>query len=301
MTDTPRPILTVTANPLLNFITTTPLATGRINRVSELRPAAEGKGINVARVLRAHGHAVLAAGFAGGHSGAWLGALLTDAGIESLLTPTTAPLRVGLMAAPAGISPTTVLAQGFPVTRDEAEAAIAAITARLPGCVQLIISGSVPDPGLATYFYPALLAAAAASNVPCWLDAYGPAATAALNGPHPPALGKPNAEEFASTPGWELCPEVHRTDGAASVTVLIRGRPAWRVEPPPVDGAKPIGSGDCYLAALAHARLAGWDPPRALAYAAAAGALNAASATVAELDPAAISALAAHAKVVALP
>jgi tagatose 6-phosphate kinase len=252
-------------------------------------------------VLARHGHAVLAAGFAGGHSGAWLAELVAAAGMESLLTPTAAPLRIGLMAAAPAAAPTTLLAQGFAVSAAEAAAAVAAIGARLSSCALLILSGSVPDPALAADFYPALLAAAAAAGVPAWLDSYGPAATAALSSAHPPALGKPNAEEYASTPGWERCPEVHRSDGAAGVTVLLHGKPAWRVTPPAVQEVKAIGSGDCYLAALAHGRLLGWEMPRTLAYAAAAGALNAASPAVAELDPAAITALAAQTRVERLP
>jgi fructose-1-phosphate kinase PfkB-like protein len=46
-----------------------------------------------------------------------------------------------------------------------------------------------------------------------------------------------------------------------------------------------IGSGDCWLAGYAHGRLSGWDIPRSLAWAAAAGAANAARAEVARIGP----------------
>jgi fructose-1-phosphate kinase PfkB-like protein len=65
----------------------------------------------------------------------------------------------------------------------------------------------------------------------------------------------------------------------------------YRVTPPAVPEVNPVGSGDCYLAALAHARLSGFTYTDQLRYAAAAGAANARQLAVATLGPADIEPL----------
>ena len=68
-------IITVTPNPLLNLICDQDVDGKAINRVSQLTAQAEGKGINVARVLSRWGSEVRAMGFAGGPSGAWFSSI----------------------------------------------------------------------------------------------------------------------------------------------------------------------------------------------------------------------------------
>jgi len=174
--------------------------------------------------------------------------------------------------------------EGFRVTTDERERFVAAVTAALRGAELCIISGSVPDLGMDD-IYRRMADAAAAAGVPCWIDSYGKAMLAALAGANPPALAKPNKQEYGGDPQpWLAARELHLTDGAGQVTVRApEGR--WRVAPPAVSEANPIGSGDCWLAGYAHGRLSGWDIPRALAWASAAGAANACRVEVARIGP----------------
>ncbi len=283
-------IITITANPLLNHVTDEPVGCGRVNRVARLQAVAEGKGINVARVLRSHGHAVLATGFAGGPSGAWLADLVEAAGISPDFVATAAALRVGLMAAsddPA--HPTTVFADGFAVSPAESDALISTLGRHLAGADLVIAAGSVPCPA-AVGLWARVAAACAAAQVPLWLDSYGPAMDAALAGPAPIAVAKPNREEHAAGQGWDRVAELHITDGPHGVLVHTAAG-SWRVSPPAIAQANPIGSGDAYLAALAHAWLAGQDLPQRLAYASAAGAANAARHDVCAISPEEIRAL----------
>lgn len=292
-------ILTLTANPLLNLISPGRIEAGRVNRVAAQRAAAEGKGINVGKLLVAHGHEVVACGFAGGQAGAWFTALVAEAGLRTALTPTDANLRVGFMDAPADTHPTTILPGGFSVTAAESAACLATLATELADCELLIASGSVPDPDLRE-FYVAVLAAAAAAGVPAWLDSYGPAMQAALASPHPPAFCKPNRQEYEAGGDWDRAAEWHLSDGPTRL-VARSAAGAWQVEPPAIEQRNPIGSGDCYVAALAHATLAGWEPRRRLAYAAAAGAANAARDEVAAIGPADIEALVSAARVSEMP
>ena len=62
-------LIVVNTNPLLNLLRRGPIQLGTINRVPNLEAHAEGKGVNVARVLGRLGHRVIVTGFAGGHAG----------------------------------------------------------------------------------------------------------------------------------------------------------------------------------------------------------------------------------------
>ena len=89
---------------------------------------------------------------------------------------------------------------------------------------------------------------------------------------------------------WLPARELHLSDGANEIKVRHpEGR--FRVIPPTVEARNPVGSGDCYLAALAHARLTGMPLEEQLRYAAAAGAANAARIDIARISPADIRAL----------
>jgi fructose-1-phosphate kinase PfkB-like protein len=268
-------ILVVNANPLLNLVYTGAFVPGALNRVPGLAMAAEGKGVNLARLLARHGHSVLVTGFAGGHSGAWLRDLVRAEGIGDAWIETAAPLRVGFMAAGPDVEhPTTVLPNGFPVAAEECRALLERVESLLPSLALVIASGSVPDPA-AESLYVDLLALCARFHVPCWLDAYGPAMDRALAGPFAPLLSTPNRQEYEQCRHWERVKELHVTDGADAVRVETADEGRWRVIPPAIRQLNPVGSGDCYLAGLAHGRLRGMDFEDCLRYAAAAGAANA--------------------------
>ena len=118
---------------------------------------------------------------------------------------------------------------------------------------------------------------------------------AALACSTPPALVKPNRQELGRSLDWERAGELHITNGPDQIQVS--GYPgSWRVSPPNVTCINPVGCGDSYLGALAHARLAGWGIEQQLRYAAAAGALNATCMGVADLEPSGIAALASQAR-----
>lgn len=278
-------VLVVNPNPLLNLVHHGDYTPGAINRVPTMSMAAEGKGVNVARVLARHGHAVILTGFAGGHSGAWLRELISAEGITDACVETAAPVRVGFMASTRlADHPTTVVPNGFPVTADECRSLLEKV-AGLLGAVRLVIaSGSVPDP-VADQLYVALLALCERHAVPCWLDAYGPAMSHALAGSVAPRLSKPNRQEYQQSSHWDRVEELHLTDGGGRIEVSSRRDGRWRVIPPSIRQVNPIGSGDCYVAGLAHGWLNGLPWPDRLRCAASAGAANALRQDVAMITP----------------
>lgn len=283
-------VLTVTANPLLDFLGRGPVISGRIQRLDSFTPTVGGKGLNMARVLASHGHEVLAGGFIGGALGDVLAGLVAADGVTPAFTRVPGATRIGFqMIDPQGN--TSVMERGVPVTVEDGQRLLATTRQQLSGCALLIIGGAPPAGG--EDLYAALATVAAEAGVPCWIDAYGPALARALAGDHPPALVKPNREEFATDTHWDRAAELHLSDGPG----MVRVRSPWgdfQVVPPDIIEVNPVGSGDCYVAALAHARLVGWPLVDQLRYAAAAGAANALRVDVAMIGPAEITALAPH-------
>lgn len=278
-------VLVVNPNPLLNLVHAGEFTPGALNRVPALTLLAEGKGVNVARVLARYGHRVILVAFAGGHSGAWLRELVRAEGVRDVCVETAAPLRVGFMASgPDASHPTTVTPAGFPVTAAECRALLQRVEALLDSVRLVIASGSVPDP-LADDLYAELLELCAHRNVPCWVDAYGEAMRRALAGPVAPGLSKPNREELDKDFNWDRVEELHITDGGGPVEVSHRSGDRWRVLPPVLRQVNPVGSGDCYVAGLAHGWLLGSSLEERLKFAAAAGAANALRQDVAMIAP----------------
>ena len=295
-------ILTITANPLLDHLAETAVVPGAVQRVARFQTVAGGKGLNVARVLARHGHRVLAAGFAGGATGEQVARLVLADGIEPSFTPIAASTRVGfLLTHPSpGHPPTSVMERGPEIQPDEVGALIAHVRARLAEVDLVVISGGVPSASCDD-LYRVLLDTCAVADVPCWVDGYGAAMERALAGANPPLLAKPNRQEHGEdSRRWVTARELHLSDGPHEIHVRTpEGR--FRVRPPLISEANPVGSGDCYIAALAHARLSGWTMPDQLRYAAAAGAANAARPGVADLAPQDIQRLSELVEVIPAP
>jgi fructose-1-phosphate kinase PfkB-like protein len=283
-------VLVINTNPLLNLVHQGTIDIGVINRVQGFDMHAEGKGVNVARVLSRLGQAVTVTGFAGGHSGEWLRELVIAEGITEAFVPSKAPMRVGFMAAPSQFDhPTTLLPSGFPVTEGECEGLYQRVDELLtPEVGLMIISGSVPCSTVAP-LYPKLLTLANQKAIPCWLDAHGEGLVQALEGNVPPLLAKPNREEFRETTHWKRVPELHITDGEKPIEIILAGFPALRITPPEIQQINPVGCGDCYLAGLAYGVMQGWSLEDRIRFASAAGTANAARQDVAQISPDEIS------------
>jgi tagatose 6-phosphate kinase len=276
-------ILVITPNTMLDHLVEAPFLRARVNRIAHFDAAAGGKGLNVGRVLVRHGHHVIACGFAGGSSGDDIRALITADGLDEAMTPTAARTRIGFSVSDPDGTTTTTIEGGFAVTTAECTELVETISERIAGCDLVIGCGSVPS-HTCDSLWRRVLALCATANIPCWIDSYGNAMTEALTSGHPPALAKPNREEYQQDRAWLACPELHLSDGGGTLKVRHpKGR--WRVTPPKVDERNPIGCGDCYLAGLAHARLSGMSLPDQFRYASAAGAANAARADVARIGP----------------
>ena len=148
----------------------------------------------------------------------------------------------------------------------------------------------MPDP-VAEDLYAKLLALCAKHAVPCWVDAYGLAMKRALECATPPLLSKPNRQEFAQHHYWGRAEELHITNGDEPIKISGLHEGQWQVQPPKLKQINPVGSGDCYLAGLAHGWLVNMPYEERLRYAASAGAANALRQDVAMITPDDVKAL----------
>ncbi len=272
-------ILVVTANPLLDHIADETCQIGRINRCQSFTVAAGGKGLNVGRLLALHGHRVLACGFAGGDTGQTFSSIVESEGQEAHFTQTTARLRVGFLAR----EHTGMLENGFTVRDEEKQSCLNTVISLLPQADLVICSGSIPDLSCTT-LYAHILQACQQAVTPCWIDSYGPALDAALA--YGPDLIKPNAEELAQlSVTIPSTTEIHITNGHKAIQIS-KEKEHYTVQPPLIKTVNAVGSGDSYIAALAHARLSKMPLTEQYQYAAAAGSCNAAQMSIADMSPA---------------
>jgi fructose-1-phosphate kinase PfkB-like protein len=251
-----------------------------------------GKGNNVARALTRLGRSARPVTFLGGPIGEYCAALLgRDDGLDPLVTRTTAPTRIILTVRTAATPDQTAFFDPDPsITSCEAESLVHQVDAALAagGIEALTLSGSSPSP--ATHgVYSDLIALARSRKVPVFLDTYGPA-LAAIWGFWPDAiqLNRREAAAHLRVPvatdadvarliaDWSRhgvsCGIV--TDGDKPVYAHISGQ-TYRAIPPRIGAVNPIGSGDCLLAGLVDARLAGQTPESVLRHAVACGVANA--------------------------
>lgn len=166
-------IVTVTLNAGLSIAyETRGLSGDMVNPVTRPRYRAIGRGIEAARVLRAFGHDVLAAGFAGGESGELLKADLARSGVPTALTQIRAESRRIYSFSGPDAQRLRFGEPGPYITTEELGRFAAGYRELLPGAVAVVLSGGLPD-GLPPEMYGTLVTYAAEAAVPVIIDAGG--------------------------------------------------------------------------------------------------------------------------------
>ena len=214
-------IVTVTLNAALHVdYTTGDLAAEGINAVSRPSYRAGGRGVTVARVLRAFGHDVLAAGLAGGASGELIREDLAKSGVPTAFTLIRGDSRRFFrFAGQDQTGPVMRFAEPGPYITTEELGRFAADYRRLmAGAAAVVLCGSLPD-GLPADTYGSLVTYAAEAGVPVILDAGGEELKHAIG--HGPDLVV--AETNSAEPGTEaLAADLIRL-GAGAAAVAAGG------------------------------------------------------------------------------
>ncbi|GGX88680.1 1-phosphofructokinase family hexose kinase [Streptomyces anandii] len=288
-------ILTVTLNTALDITYRVPvLMPHTSHRVTEVGERPGGKGVNVARVLAALGHAVTVTGFAGGSTGRELREGLAGVrGLTDALVPCAGRTRRTVAVVDERTGDTTQLNEPGPVVSPAEWSAFQDVYEDLLGSVSAVaLCGSLP-PGLPVGAYAGLVRTARAANVPVLLDTGGEALRRGVAAR--PDLIKPNADELAELTGSHeprRATQDARRRGAHAVVVslgaegLLAHTPegTWRAVPPARVQGNPTGAGDSAVAGLLSGLVEHLPWPARLARAVALSTATVLSPTAGEFD-----------------
>lgn len=250
-----------------------PLVAGQLHRVPQVTVAAGGKGVNLARAVRAFGGEVQVAGVVSGFGGQHFRHLLSSEGLSGVLEDGEGETReCHILLGGSGAHPTELYEAG-PAFQPQATARL---LARLPHS-QVVVCGSLaPDTPMADFV--SLLRNLTRPVV----DSSGSGLAAAVEAGA--ALIKPNEHELEHLTGRSDLASARDLYRRTGVAVLLTrgergaayvGEEVWEAQAPTVDVSNPVGSGDSALGAFLYARQRGELPGDALRLAVAAGSANA--------------------------
>jgi 1-phosphofructokinase/tagatose 6-phosphate kinase len=296
-------IVTVTLNAAIDRTLTVPnFQRGQRHRASSGLALAGGKGINVARALKALRVPVVATGLAGGQTGARIleelshEAILNDfARIEGESRTSTAVVD------PTGGTFTEINEWGPAVRPEELETLLEKLDYLSQSATLVVFAGSLPR-DVRNDFYAEAIHVLARKGVAAALDCDGEPLRLGIEAE--PLLVSPNQREAEGIVGHEFHDDedfafaldqiadrgarnvlITTEDGCFALLREERVARRYRVVTPRLEPVSTLGSGDTLLAAFIAARLAGRPPEEQLRAAVAAGAASTAELGAGRFDP----------------
>jgi 1-phosphofructokinase family hexose kinase len=288
-------IITVTLNAAIDKTLAVPnFRLGRRHRAVEKTTMAGGKGVNVARALKALGQPVIATGVAGGPTGTRIIEQLTEEAILNDFVRIHDESRTSMAVVdPTSGEQTEINEHGPEVSAPELDLFREKLLYLAKGADYCVFAGSLPR-GADHGIYAELVAELSRADVTCVLDCSGePLRLATRAGA---AVVLPNESEAEELVGHEFADEgdrIHAVEqmveiGAAeAVMTLPWGCLARVADPDSADGVlrtygarldpveapvSKVGSGDAFLAGFVSARYGGAGSRDALRFAVACGA-----------------------------
>ena len=260
-------ILTVTLNAAIDRTLAVPnFHVGRRHRAVEQTAVAGGKGVNVARALRALGRPVLATGTAGGGTGARVIELLDEEGITNdfIRIHDESRMSTAVIDPTDGVT-TEINERGPALSNAERDRVVERILYLAQGAQIVVLCGSLPR-GVPVELYGQLVEDLKRLGVTTVLDTEGePLRVGTRSGPD---LVTPNLIEAEELVGHEFADDEDRLNGVREIVALgardavityesgcvglLGGdsaeRVAYRVSVEPREPLSPIGAGDAFLA-----------------------------------------------------
>jgi 1-phosphofructokinase family hexose kinase len=260
-------ILTVTLNAAIDRTLAVPnFHVGRRHRAVEQTAVAGGKGVNVARALKALGRPVLATGTVGGGTGARIIELLDEEGITNDFVRINEESRMSTAVIdPTDGVTTEVNERGPALSNAERERVVERILYLAQGAQIVVLCGSLPR-GVPVELYCQLIEDLRRLGVTTVLDTEGEPLRVAMRAC--PDLVTPNLIEAEELVGHEFADDDDRLTGVREIVelgardaiityesgcvALLGGdsaeRRAYRVSVDPREPLSPIGAGDAFLA-----------------------------------------------------
>jgi 1-phosphofructokinase family hexose kinase len=283
-------IITVTLNAAIDKTLAVPnFRLGRRHRAVEQTAMAGGKGVNVARALRALGQPVIATGIAGGPTGTRIVEHLTEEGILNDFVRIREESRTSTAVVdPTNGDQTEINEHGPHVSDSELELFVDKLLYLAKGAAVCVFAGSLPR-GVDGGLYGRLIEEMRRLGVTTVLDSEGePMRVATRRGPD---VVSPNEIEAEGLVGHEFSDEDDRRRGLGEMVemgaregimtmadgclaVLGEGaeRCLYRATLEPLEPVSSVGSGDALLAGFVAARYGGSDAEDCLRFAVACGA-----------------------------
>ncbi len=283
-------IITVTLNAAIDKTLAVPnFRLGRRHRAVEQTAMAGGKGVNVARALRALGQPVIATGIAGGPTGTRIVEHLTEEGILNDFVRIREESRTSTAVVdPTSGEQTEINEHGPHVSEAELDLFVDKLLYLAKGAAVCVFAGSLPR-GIDPALYGRLIEEMRRLGVTTVLDAEGePLIVATRRGPD---VVTPNELEAEGLVGREFSDEDDRrraleemietgahegvmtlADGCLAILGEGGDRRLYRATLQPLEPVSSVGSGDAFLAGFVAARYSGRDNEDCLRFAVACGA-----------------------------
>jgi 1-phosphofructokinase family hexose kinase len=296
-------IITVTLNAAIDKSLAVPnFRLGRRHRTVDQRTMAGGKGVNIARTLKALGQPVIATGFAGGATGTHIVEQLTE---ESILNDFVR-IREESRTNTSVLDPTTgeqteINERGPAVSTREVELFRDKLLYLARGAAIVVFAGSLPR-GVEPDFYASLIRDLERLDVITVVDTDGEPLRQAVRAE--PDVVSPNVLEAEELVGHEFGSEEERSLAVAEIAALgpreaIMTLPDGCFAQVLADGQKllkrvsielrePVarsGSGDAFLAGYVAARYEGRTPDQCLRFGVACGAESTTRLGAGMIDP----------------
>ena len=295
-------IITVTLNAAIDKTLAVPnFRLGRRHRAVEQTSMAGGKGVNVARALKALGQPVIATGVAGGPNGTRIIEQLTEEAILSDFVRIREESRMSTAVVdPTSGEQTEINERGPSVTEAELELFVDKLLYLAKGAGVCVFSGSLPR-GVDSDVYARLIQELHKLGVTTVLDSEGDAML--LGTRAEPTVVTPNELEGEELVGHEFSDDGDRLTGLHEIVGLgareaimtlgagcfgLIGEPdpqLYRVTLDPLEPVSAVGSGDAFLAGYVAARYGGRSPEDCLRFAVACGAESTQHFGAGVLDP----------------
>ena len=283
-------IITVTLNAAIDKSLSVPnFRLGRRHRTVEQRTMAGGKGVNIARTLKALGQPVIATGFAGGATGTHIVEQLTDEAILNDFVRIREESRTNTSVLdPTSGEQTEINERGPSVSEREVELFADKLSYLARGAAIVVFAGSLPR-GVDADIYASLIRDLARMEVTTVIDTDGEPLHHAVRAE--PDVVSPNVLEAEELVGHEFASEQERLLAVREIAalgpreaimtlpdgcfaqVLIDGRSCLkRARIQPREPIAKRGSGDAFLAGYVAARYESRAPDQCLRFGVACGA-----------------------------
>jgi len=263
------------------------LKKGEVMRVIRCTNTPGGKGLNVARVIKSCGEEVLATGFLGGHTGAYVKDMLDEQQVPNDFFYTSGETRACINILESDGTSTELLEPGEPVDQEAVDGFIRKYEQIIASSNVVTMSGSV-SAGVDTDIYARLIEMAKAKGKKVILDTSG---VLLKNGVQAgPTMIKPNRDEIEALLGIKVQNRLEVIEGAkklqsmgidfvvvslgAEGALVVTKDAVYHGQPPKIKTVNTVGSGDSMVAAFAVGLERGYEVEEMLRYAVAVSAAN---------------------------